>query len=379
MHGPFPLLRFALSLLLLSLTGCGGSESNPAAMIQTNQPPDAVINAAGPFYSTEVAVIDGSSSHDGNGDELTYHWQVGECPVGDAVLDTPVLQFLVPPLLEPVSCKVSLDVSDGHGAFDRAVAQLHLLPFEPTGVVELSFRFSRNNVALGEDEAWVRLEVLDAADAVVFTDTWTEAQHLLTLPENAVNYRYRFTLDVSDKYYFLPDSAAWFYGQEFDLYQLLELMEEPRNIKVEDHDSTAYLRLIHIVGEDDEAYPDEVAGAHVFNVQMRIKGRAKRLAGKQCLYLYLDFGFWDSDGVPITDVVSKEVGGDGYSSCEDPSLDGSYTVIVDPVFLSMLDSATESFWDSYLVMDNDVDGFFTHYSWLGQNLYIDGELKYQRW
>lgn len=109
------LLLFALILIPLLLTGCGGGSNSPTE--QANQPPVAHAGADQTVDEKTVVILDGSASHDPDGSIAKYEWKrtAGTTvTLSDANAIKPT--FTVPDVSADETIAFELTVTDDKGA-----------------------------------------------------------------------------------------------------------------------------------------------------------------------------------------------------------------------------------------------------------------------
>lgn len=106
-----------LSGLVLLISACGGSNNENSNQIEetpTNTPPVAVIKSSENFVTDTLITLDGSSSTDDDGDDLSYQWKLQTQPSGSLSILTSSNEStasFTPDL--PGNYKVELIVNDG--------------------------------------------------------------------------------------------------------------------------------------------------------------------------------------------------------------------------------------------------------------------------
>lgn len=95
--------------LLTALAGCGDSNSEPV-----NSAPVAVVHAVDSAVRGDTVGLDGTSSHDADGDSLTYAWTLVSAPVGSSASILPA-DGVSPAFIADLvgTYEVSLVVDDG--------------------------------------------------------------------------------------------------------------------------------------------------------------------------------------------------------------------------------------------------------------------------
>jgi hypothetical protein len=114
----------ALSVFILSLTGCGGggssnSNNDDGNVVTPNEPP--VANATAPAVVDEQTsvTLDGTGSTDSDGNITSYSWtQLSGPAVNITNANADVAQFVAPAVSAPTDVSFRLTVTDNDGASD---------------------------------------------------------------------------------------------------------------------------------------------------------------------------------------------------------------------------------------------------------------------
>jgi hypothetical protein len=127
------LLRLLATLTLVALTACGGGgASDPGGQPPANRAPVAAVSAPASAQVGDTLTLDGSASHDPDGDVLRYRWTLLAQPAGAAVgLDDPTSPK--PSFVATVAGSYQWSLVVGDDALDSAAATVVVVVMAAAG------------------------------------------------------------------------------------------------------------------------------------------------------------------------------------------------------------------------------------------------------